>query len=74
MSSESLYSNAEAHRATAERMRRLAARLRFSEARCELLDLANRFDRLAVRAEGAAASGGAGMLPGEKRIDAGKAA
>ena len=52
MGSDSLHAKAEAYRATAERMRRLAARLRFSEARRELLDLADRFDRLAVRARG----------------------
>ena len=51
MGSESLHAKAETYRATAARMRRLAARLRFSEARRELLDLADRFDRLAVRAQ-----------------------
>ena len=52
MGDESLNVKAETYRATAERMRRLAVRLRFSEARNELLDLASRFDRLAVRAAG----------------------
>jgi len=51
-----LHAKAETYRATADRMRRLAARLRFNEARRELLDLADRFDRLAVRARGMVAS------------------
>ena len=51
MSTESLQGKSEAYRAAGERMRRLAARLRFSEARRELLDLAERFDRLAMRTE-----------------------
>jgi hypothetical protein len=74
MSSESPYSNAEAHRATAERMRQLAVQLRFSEARRELLDLADRFDRLAVRAEAMASSANAAMALEETRTDAAKAA
>jgi len=55
MSTESLHGRSEAYRAAGERMRRLAARLQFSEARRELLDLAERFDRLAMRAEAAVA-------------------
>lgn len=55
MSTESSQGRSEAYRAAGERMRRLAARLRFSEARRELLDLAERFDRLAMRAETAVA-------------------
>ena len=51
MDRESLNAKAETYRATAERMRRLAVRLRFSEARNELLDLATRFDRLAARVQ-----------------------
>jgi len=53
MISESLPGKAKTYRATAERMRLMAGRLRFSEARRELLDLAGRFDRLAARAEAA---------------------
>jgi hypothetical protein len=57
MNRESLNGKAETYRATAERMRRLAVRLRFSEARSELLGLADRFDRLAARVEGTRALG-----------------
>jgi hypothetical protein len=66
MSHESLNGKAETYRATAERMRRLAVRLRFSEARSELLDLADRFDRLAARAEGARDGGADQPVPNKR--------
>ena len=57
MGSGSLYLKAERYCATAERMRRLALRLQFSEARRELPGLASRFYCLAARATDAASPG-----------------
>ena len=51
MVSDRFHDKAQGYRATAERIRLLAGRLRFSEARHELFDLADRFERLAVHRE-----------------------
>ena len=51
MVSKQSHDKAQGYRATAERIRLLAGRLRFSEARRELFDLADRFERLAAHCE-----------------------